>query len=193
MEQPKITTDPDSGKHAVTVPGKPGSESRVTVNPGSAMHPVLASATKSPMPDEFEDEHASEVPEAERHPKRRRANSTTTVTVQQPPSGGLTGRAATYANLSAVALIMVLVIMMYRDFTSTVRERDSIIREEMKLGRETDTQNVRMMSNAIDGLKSQMSALALSNSAMAAEFRASRLSMEARFDKVIGAAKQPHD
>lgn len=173
---PIVTYIPDSHDVDVRLPTiKPGDSCRVDITPGTVEHDVMVDSCTSPDPI---------IEERRNHP------APTQINVQQPQSGGLSGWPAMVANMSAVAFVMVLMFMMYRDFVATIKDRDMLVREEMrmnrdatiaesKLNRDSSAADVKLMTSAIASLTS-------SNNAMASEFRTSRVSMENRLDKMLG-------
>lgn len=124
-------------------------------------------------------------------PGERRATSQ--IFVQSPTSGGLTGKAATVANLTAVGFVMMLTVFMYRDFSSTVKERDGLIREEMRLardeskgrdvlireemkaGRDATSQTSSLLVVALQGVQTKTDAMVAAIAALTAEIRAARI------------------
>ncbi len=182
---PIITHVPESLDVEVKLPTiKSGGSARVDVTPGTVEHEVMADYSDHPDPI---------IEERRKHP------APTQITVQSPPSGGLSGWPATIANMSAIAFVMLLMFMMYRDFVSTIRDRDVLVREEMRTNRESGTAEARLgrESNASDAklMAGAIASLTNSNNAMASEFRTSRISMETRLDKLLGVipAKLPPD
>lgn len=166
-----VTPVPDSGEVKIELPKLvPGESSRIDVIPGTKECEVLTDTTKDPDP---------EMAERRKHPAPLQ------VSVQQPSTGGLTGWPATVANMTAVAFVLLLTFMMYRDFVATTKERDSLIRDEMKLtreemraSREADTRSNHLLTLSLQGLQTKMDSLAASNIALATEFRAARLEMK---------------
>lgn len=87
------------------------------------------------------------------------------------PSGGLTGRAARIANLSAVAFVLVLLSMMYVDFRSSVREERAALREELQYNRVADRENVDRLTKALEQNTRVVSQLAKEHNALMWELR----------------------
>lgn len=150
----RVETDSNSGAMKVVMPNQPPkqppTDTHVEVEPGTHEHTVT-------------------VEDVQREPERRRQQAPVAVNVQQPPnSGGLVGAWASVANLSAVGAFLLLTFLMYRDFVANVRERDTLIREEMRQTRSSDQSSQAAMVAALGALTTKMDALAISNNTMAA-------------------------
>lgn len=175
-DRTRVEPDPDSGSFKVTVPNHPPGEpadTQVTVEPGTHEHELTV----------------QDVP----HQERRRSQTATQVNVSQPQSGGLNGPWASVANLTGVGVVFILVFLMYRDFTTTVRERDTLIREEMRQNRSSEQSSNAAIVAALSGLTTKMDALAISNNAMVqsntaivGEFRVAQQEMRALVKTLVG-------
>lgn len=104
-------------------------------------------------------------------PEQRAMPANNTEDSEHMPSGGLTGRAARIANLSAVAFVLVLLSMMYVDFRSSVREERAALREELQYNRVADRENVDRLTKALEQNTRVVSQLAKEHNALMWELR----------------------
>lgn len=189
----KVEVESTSGTFKAVMPtahAKTPTDTRLQITPGTSVHEVLL----SDVPHEADPPGSAEPPPPH---ERRRQQTPVNVQVQQPPSGGLTGTWASVANLSAVGAFLLLTFLMYRDFVANVRDRDQLIREEMRQTRSSDQSSQAAMIAALGGLTTKMDALAISNNAMAAsnnamvtEFRQSQQELRSLMKAL---AKMPPD
>lgn len=180
MAEPVKPTEPDD-------PSKSGKFRSVT--PHEAGKPV---ATKIGIEDStrehtltVEQVHADEVnPEL---PERRRQQSGTQVIMQQaPPAGGLLGRWANIANMSAVGLIMAVFVWILFSVRTDERERRSQERED-RINDRSQTQaafaaltsSITTMANRSDARDTRMDAQAVRLDAFLEESRQARAEMKA--------------
>lgn len=101
-------------------------------------------------------------------PERRQQPPPTQVIMQ---AGGLSGKAATIANLSAVGFVMLLTFLMYSDFRSSVKDQNSYLREEMRTTREANERNIANLNTALNNMS-------ITNTTVISELRSSRMVME---------------
>lgn len=142
-------------------------------------------------------EHKVHVEEhAEPQEERRRTPSPVNVQVGQPPSGGLTGWAATIANMSAVAFVMVFMFIVYQDFRSNVKEDRASSREERAKDRESVERNTTQLVEGLKGqtvvmnaelrtLEMKIEALVLAKQTLIVELKNDRLALEAKLTLLI--------
>jgi hypothetical protein len=71
-------------------------------------------------------------------------------------AGGLVGWPATVANMSAVGFVLVLVVLMYNDFRSSVKEERAVTRDEIRMNREA---NDRANQNIVQALQNQSTSI----------------------------------
>lgn len=174
----KVESTKDSHVHKITIANAEGKT--VDVEPGSKLHEVLVHDTDT----------------SDNRSERRKPQPTAQINVQ-PSAGGMTGWPATIANMSATGFVLVLCFLMYQDFRSTVKERDNLMREEMRglrdemrnesrLSRESNDKTVVNLTTALSTLSTKIDAMAISNAAVASELRTSRLAFDSKLEKIIG-------
>lgn len=124
-EKTRVETLTDSGKINVIVPAQTAKEARehpketrVTVTPGTSEHEAMI------------EEQPHSIDGVSPNTERRRQQTPVNVSVQQPNAGGLTGGYATIANMSAVAVLMIFMLWIYRDSKADQREYMSQMRED---------------------------------------------------------------
>lgn len=93
---------------------------------------------------------------------------------KQPSNGGLSGWPATIMNMSAIGFALLLTWSMYWQFVETVKERDVLIREEMRESREADTRNTQAITQALNGMERKLESVSQLNAALIMEMRAGR-------------------
>lgn len=131
-------------------------------------------------------------------PVEPEAENTEHETPQQSPvsmnmrfnAGGLVGWPATIANMSAVGFVLVLVIMMYTDFRSSVKEEREITRDEIRRNRES---NERANDAIVNALTIQSNAIQNQSSViqpLVSEMKADRLMHERQINEVITELKK---
>lgn len=158
---------------------------RVQVEPGSRQHNVLVEENAEPLPEE-----------------RRKAPAPVNVSVG--PSGGLTGWAATIANLSAVAFVMIMMFFIYQDFKGNVKENQQLVREQQRSDREQSEKNNQAIVNAMTqqtatlnsvmhSMQAKFDAMALTNQALVNEMKSEQQTHNGKIDELIRTikAKQP--
>jgi len=106
-------------------------------------------------------------------------------------AGGLTGWPATVANMSAVGFVLVLVVLMYTDFRSSVKEERAVTREEIRMNREA---NDKANHNIVDALKDQNNAIERQTSSDQTKFDSllqsqNNLIQEMRTDRQLNSQK----
>ena len=161
-EQPQ----PNAPKSGVT---------KIQVQPGSKKHDIIV-------------EENAEHPEPPPVVERRKSAPPVNVQVGSA-TNGLVGWPATIANMSAVGFVLVLLLFMYRDFSTSVKEERAASREENRLIREqNDRANVaitdainrqttamqmqsRTFDNTLASLQTKLDATILSTNALMVEFK----------------------
>lgn len=93
-------------------------------------------------------------------------------------SGGLSGKAATIANMSAVAFVMLMMFMIYSDFRTNVREQNAATRDEMRTTREANERNMGNLNTALNNVSA-------TNITVISELRSSRVAMEAAHKSLL--------
>lgn len=127
--------------------------------------------------------HVEENAEPESNTERR--HNPAPVSVQVGPSmAGLVGMPAQIMNMSAVVFVLIMMFLMYRDFSSSVREDRALNREAQTnmvsaMGLQTSTLNATLTANQV-----KLDLLITSNQALLSEIR---------LDRKLNAAQPPHN